>query len=61
MKTQERKCPACSIELLPSLREGVEIDCCPRCGGIWLDHGELLKIILAYPSEAVKKNSKIVQ
>ena len=39
------KCPVCSIELLTSIRDGVEIDCCPKCGGIWLDRGELFEII----------------
>jgi Zn-finger nucleic acid-binding protein len=39
------KCPVCLVELLASHRDGVEIDCCPNCGGIWLDHGELFKIV----------------
>ena len=36
------KCPA--IELLVAKRNGVEIDYCPQCNGIWLDNGELNKI-----------------
>jgi hypothetical protein len=39
------KCPVCSIDLLISDRQGVEIDYCPKCRGIWLDRGELDKII----------------
>jgi len=39
------KCPVCSIELTISERLGIEIDYCPKCRGIWLDRGELDKII----------------
>ncbi|MCL5958251.1 MAG: zf-TFIIB domain-containing protein [Chloroflexi bacterium] len=38
-------CPVCSVELRMSDRVGVEIDYCPQCRGIWLDSGELDKII----------------
>lgn len=39
------KCPACRIDLLMSERQGIEIDYCPNCRGVWLDRGELDKII----------------
>lgn len=40
------KCPICTnIDLVMSERQGVEIDYCPNCRGIWLDRGELDKII----------------
>jgi uncharacterized protein len=39
------KCPACNETLLMSDKNGVEIDYCPKCRGIWLDRGELEKII----------------
>ncbi len=39
------KCPICEIELVMTDRQGVEIDYCPKCRGIWLDRGELDKII----------------
>lgn len=39
------KCPICSIELTMSERQGIEIDYCPQCRGVWLDRGELDKII----------------
>ena len=40
------KCPVCTdVELTMSERQGVEIDYCPRCRGVWLDRGELDKII----------------
>ena len=40
------KCPVCKdVDLTMSERQGVEIDYCPRCRGVWLDRGELDKII----------------
>ncbi|MBF6608960.1 MAG: zf-TFIIB domain-containing protein, partial [Flavobacterium sp.] len=39
------KCPNCSVNLVMSDRNGVEIDYCPECRGVWLDRGELDKII----------------
>lgn len=37
-------CPTCNISLLVSDRQGVDVDYCPQCRGIWLDRGELDKI-----------------
>lgn len=40
------KCPICEgIDLVISDRQNVEIDYCPKCRGVWLDRGELDKII----------------
>ena len=40
------KCPTCKeTNLVMSERQGIEIDYCPDCRGIWLDRGELDKII----------------
>jgi Zn-finger nucleic acid-binding protein len=39
------KCPTCAIDLVMSERSGIEIDYCPTCRGVWLDRGELDKII----------------
>jgi uncharacterized protein len=40
------KCPTCiTTDLLMTDRQGVEIDYCPQCRGVWLDKGELDKII----------------
>ena len=39
------KCPVCSVDLVMADRQGVEIDYCPKCRGVWLDRGELDKII----------------
>ena len=38
-------CPVCNETLLITNRQEVEIDYCPECRGIWLDRGELDKII----------------
>jgi uncharacterized protein len=38
-------CPSCNTVLTMSERNGVEIDFCPQCRGVWLDRGELDKII----------------
>ena len=40
------KCPVCNtVDLVMSERQNIEIDYCPNCRGIWLDRGELDKII----------------
>ena len=39
------KCPSCNVDLVMSERSGIEIDYCPQCRGVWLDRGELDKII----------------
>ncbi|MBI5583846.1 MAG: zf-TFIIB domain-containing protein [Deltaproteobacteria bacterium] len=38
-------CPVCNVPLNMTERQGVEIDYCPKCRGVWLDRGELDKII----------------
>ncbi len=42
---QSMPCPVCAVPLVMSERQGVEIDYCPQCRGVWLDRGELDKII----------------
>ena len=39
-------CPVCkNVALVMADRQGIEIDYCPRCRGVWLDRGELDKLI----------------
>ena len=38
-------CPVCKVPLTMADRQGIEIDYCPQCRGVWLDRGELDKII----------------
>ena len=44
-RTQGMLCPVCRVDLVLADRQGIEIDYCPQCRGIWLDRGELDKII----------------
>jgi Zn-finger nucleic acid-binding protein len=45
------KCPVCNTELQMTTRAGIEIDYCPTCRGVWLDRGELDKIIERHVQE----------
>ena len=49
------KCPVDGTLLQMMERQGVEIDYCPQCRGVWLDRGELDKILersASHPSQA---------
>jgi Zn-finger nucleic acid-binding protein len=50
-------CPVCkTVALMMSERQGIEIDYCPQCRGIWLDRGELDKLIdRASPGPALRQ------
>ncbi len=54
-------CPTCKVELTITDRQGVEIDFCPTCRGVWLDRGELDKILersaAATPGSAPRSDS----
>ncbi|AJC83999.1 zf-TFIIB domain-containing protein [Campylobacter peloridis] len=51
-------CPVCAnTDLLMSERNGVEIDYCPKCRGVWLDRGELDKIIERSSSQNTQQQS----
>ena len=45
-------CPVCKIALLMTERQGVEIDYCSQCRGVWLDRSELDRIIERSTSES---------
>lgn len=49
-------CPTDGSTLVMSERSGVEIDYCPQCRGVWLDRGELDKIVER--SGAVRSDSR---
>lgn len=39
-------CPLCTDQMLmPRYRAGIEIDVCPNCHGMWLDRGEIEKLV----------------
>jgi uncharacterized protein len=46
------KCPLDDTVLQMSDRQGIEIDYCPQCRGVWLDRGELDKLIERSMTEA---------
>lgn len=49
------RCPVDNEALVMADRNGVEIDYCPKCRGVWLDRGELDKIIdCALPAESAR-------
>ena len=54
----EMNCPVCNIALVMSERQGVEIDYCPQCRGVWLDRGELDKIVERSTSEMPQRSSR---
>lgn len=48
-------CPHCAgVTLVMSERQGIEIDYCPQCRGVWLDRGELDKLIERSTSQPVQ-------
>ncbi|MCD4665067.1 MAG: zf-TFIIB domain-containing protein [Bacteroidales bacterium] len=52
-------CPLCNVELKMSERQGVEIDYCSQCCGVWLHGGELDKIIersISFPAKNKYEN-----
>jgi Zn-finger nucleic acid-binding protein len=38
-------CPNCGVGMREVERRGVVLDVCPQCGGVWLDKGELEKLL----------------
>ena len=56
------KCPVCrEVDLVMSERNGIEIDYCPTCRGVWLDRGELDKIIDRAAPAAVQPTQQTPQ
>ena len=53
MATEPLRCPSCGSRLVEVERAGVLIDACPECRGIWLDRGELDKILVKERQMAV--------
>ncbi|MBN3821461.1 hypothetical protein G3N57_35310, partial [Paraburkholderia sp. Se-20369] len=52
------KCPVCKTpDLLIAERQSIEIDYCPECRGVWLDRGELDKLIARGADDASGRRS----
>ena len=54
-RSQGMPCPIDGSQLVMSERSGIEIDYCPTCRGVWLDRGELDKIIERSASETLQQ------
>jgi Zn-finger nucleic acid-binding protein len=54
------KCPKCDVEMaaINYDKTDVEIDCCAKCRGVWLDSGEFRKVIDALTEELLTKSPK---
>lgn len=39
------RCPMCQVKMREVPRRGIMIDVCPECRGVWLDAGELEKLV----------------
>ncbi len=57
------KCPVCKdVTLLMTEKKGIEVDYCPECRGIWLDRGELEKLIekeISYNDEYYERKTSL--
>ena len=55
-------CPVCpQTQLVMSERQGIEIDYCPKCRGVWLDRGELDKILVRSVAAAPAQQAPMQQ
>jgi Zn-finger nucleic acid-binding protein len=54
-------CPVCAVPLTMSTRQNVEIDYCPQCRGVWLDRGELDKIVERSSAELAPPPQPVAQ
>lgn len=50
------KCPGCNAALTMTERQGIEIDFCPKCRGVWLDRGELDKILEREATHSMRRS-----
>ncbi|RZL03553.1 MAG: hypothetical protein EOP36_04265 [Rubrivivax sp.] len=56
------KCPSCpDATLTMSERQGIEIDYCPQCRGIWLDRGELDKLLDRSAQESIQATAPLAR
>ncbi len=54
------RCPLCDATMRPVNRRGVELDVCPECKGIWLDRGELEKLMTVADDEEFEFERRVV-
>jgi Zn-finger nucleic acid-binding protein len=51
-------CPTCKVDLIMAERQNVEVGYCPKCRGIWLDRGELDKIVERSATQAPDRSDR---
>ena len=54
------QCPLCATPLHAVERQGIEIDHCPSCGGLWLDSGELDALIEREAVAALRQGERVL-
>ncbi|MFH1132867.1 MAG: zf-TFIIB domain-containing protein [Nanoarchaeota archaeon] len=55
MKEPMLVCPRCKIRMKKLKRQGVTIDVCKKCNGMWLDDGEIVKLAAMVRGETHEK------
>ncbi|MGO4452394.1 zf-TFIIB domain-containing protein [Phyllobacterium sp. TAF24] len=60
VKGQGLLCPTCKVNLLMGDRQGVEVDFCSQCRGIWLERGKLDEIIERRVSYETRGTQQII-
>lgn len=48
ISTRARACPRCRVAMRENMVGDINVDRCEKCNGIWLDHGELKRIVYKY-------------
>ena len=48
------RCPKCDVEMMSFAFQGIEVDRCPQCDGVWLDKGELEAILERNLGDAIE-------
>lgn len=54
-----RSCPDCGALLVARLHEGITLDVCPSCAGVWFEQGELKALIQQDPSSLLQLEEKV--
>jgi len=57
-KDPEINCPRCKVKMIKKTKQEVTIDKCKKCDGIWLDGGEIEKILVKISEEQKKFKKK---
>lgn len=61
ISTKARACPRCRKAMKETLVSEVSVDICPECHGVWLDHGELKRLVKKYEKGGLKGDARVVE